>query len=55
MVSELPLRGDLLTFLQNQRALLVEGTKGVEVTSHTLVQFAEQIAVGMVSTFASIL
>ena len=49
LVSELPSKGDLLTYLHTQRALIVDGHKSVEVNSHMLIHFAEQIAIGMVS------
>ena len=49
LVCELPPKGDLLTYVHSQRTLIVEGHKRVEVTSHMLLNFAEQITIGMVS------
>jgi len=50
LVSELPPSGDLLTFLQHQRSLITEGSGGVQVTGERLMDFALQMATGMVCT-----
>ena len=50
LVCEIPSKGDLLTYLQEQRAFVVEGpSQGVGVTPESLLNFVEQFVSGMVS------